>query len=122
MSFVYQDRTDWNDEKWANYLGCEPNRIPTLRNWLADNFIATVGIDFVTKKHFFVISRRIYGLNDTSRLTSWRGVYGCESRQSALEIGTKCLIPSLKFGEITAKTLGVPEKTPQMIRFMAKVK
>ncbi len=120
--YIYQNRTDWTDDKWAAYLGCDVASIPELRNWLSDRYIATVGIDFVTKKYFFVISQRVFGLNGQSRLTSWRVVRGCDSRQSAIEIGTKCLIPNLQFGEVTAKMMGVPQNTPQMIRFVGKIK
>ena len=110
MKPFYQDRSDWTNAQWANYLGCD------------ENFVAMVCYNLATKKYSFVVSRRIYGLQNDSRWVRWQYVDDCDTRQSALEVGIKGLIPRLELGEIAAETFNVPRATPQMLKFKGRTK
>lgn len=86
-----------SDNDWATYLGCSVSVIQPIRKWLNENFMVSVCYNWKTKKYSFVVSRKIYGLNNDSRWLRWRYTDEFDTKKRAIEVGTEKLIPNLEF-------------------------
>ena len=115
-----ENRLEWLDSDWAEYLHCPVTEIPRIRNLMQYNFVLTIKKDKKTGKYYFALSRRNYTPAGFKRLHDLKTpVTYFDTKHEAIEDANKYMSEQL-FPAVGAKLYKIPQRAIQMVLIREK--
>ena len=116
-------RLEWTNLDWANYLQCPIQEVPSIRNFLYDNYVMGIERNRKTNRYSFVMYRYHIapsGFKSPQLLLSASDEkHTFSNEKDAIEDANK-VISSLELSDFWADALNVPKCALQMMLIREK--
>ena len=113
MSLVKQNsRQNWSDLDWANYLNCPITEIPSIKNYMQENYSSLISTNMHNGKRFVRLYRHEITPSESIRPIQ---IYSAELHTPNFVREANDKISTLELTDFWAKALNVPKRALQMM-------